>query len=138
MRLPEPKTGTRRRSETRDIVAPILRALNSMPGVRVVRNANLGPVVPWAKRFDPDARPIVAGLGAGSADVVGVVRMSDGVGRLFALECKLPPCPGKRAGAMLPDQVRWMWSVRRMGGHCSVVHSVDEALAAVEACRAGQ
>ena len=63
----------RKRSETRDLVAPIIRALNRMPGVRVTRNANLGPVVPYARRHEPDIRPILAGLGTGSADVVGVV-----------------------------------------------------------------
>jgi len=117
--------------------------------------------VPWAKRFDPSARPIIAGLGMGSADVVGVVKMpcaSCGgssrpciyitghhiIGRLFCLEVKLPAervadgAQGKRAGVLAADQRRWLESVRRFGGFAAVVHSADEARAAVERCRMGE
>jgi hypothetical protein len=106
----------KRRNETRDVLRPIMSRLNRMPGVRVVRSANYGPV--YAKRFydhlratgqpHPDARPMVAGLGAGSADLVGIVlcaarewqhgRFASDVserafGRVFCLEVKLPPTP---------------------------------------------
>jgi VRR-NUC domain len=132
------KPKSTRRSETRDLVSPILRALNRLPGVRVVRNANLGPVVPWAKRHDPAAVPILAGLGPGSADLVGIVRVDSGIGRVIALEVKLPALGRLRAGDLRPDQARWIDVFRRLGGHAAVVHSVAEALAAVEACRAGK
>ena len=141
MRLPKPERAERKRSETRDLVQPIIRALNRMPGVRVARNANLGPVVPWAKRLDPDARAIVAGLGTGSADVVGVVSvpvlapppyLATAIGRAFVLEIKLPAAPGLRAGTLRPDQRRWLATVRRFGGFAAVVTSVDEALALIE------
>ena len=136
----------RKRSETRDLVAPIIRALNRMPGVRVTRNANLGPVVPYARRHEPDIRPILAGLGTGSADVVGVVSvpvlapppyLATAIGRAFVLEIKLPAAPGLRAGTLRPDQRRWLATVRRFGGFAAVVTSVDEAMAAVARCRQG-
>ena len=145
MRLPKPERAERKRSETRDLVQPIIRALNRMPGVRVARNANLGPVVPWAKRLDPDARAIVAGLGTGSADVVGMVVVAidfehtEGrFGRAFALEVKLPAEGDKRAGTLKPDQARWLRIFRKFGGFACVVRSIEEATDAVERCRRGE
>lgn len=141
MQLPKAERSGKR-SETRDLVAPIIRALNRMPGVRVVRNANLGPVVPWARRHDPDARPIVSGLGTGSADVVGLVDCRDGPeelpwGRALALEVKVPPDETHRAGVVRLDQRRWLLAFRRFGGFAAVVRSIAEAREAVERCRAG-
>jgi hypothetical protein len=136
----------RKRSETRDLVQPVIRALNRMPGVRVTRNANLGPVVPYARRHEEGIRPILAGLGVGSADVVGVVDvpvlapppyLATSLGRTFVLEVKLPASDGKRAGELRPDQRRWLQAVRRFGGFAAVVTSIDEARAAVERCRHG-
>lgn len=136
-----------RRSETRDIVQPIIRALNRIDGVRVTRNANLGPVVPWHKRLDPSARPILAGIGTGSADIVGIVSVQwshlaarpdvETIGRAIALEVKLPAADGLRAGRIGPDQRRWLSVFRRFGGFAAVVHSTEEAVAAVERCRTG-
>jgi len=130
MRLTRPDRTIERRNETRDLVAPIIRALNRLRGVRVARNANLGPVVPWAQRMLDNARPVRAGLGAGSADIVGIV-----LGRAFALEVKLPSAPGLRAGALAPDQLRWLRAFRRFGGFAAVVYSGSEALEAVPRCR---
>ena len=142
MQLPKAERSGKR-SETRDLVQPIIRALNRMPGVRVARNANLGPVVPWARRHEPDARPIVSGLGTGSADIVGIVRMSavmrsgEVLGRALAIEVKLPADGDHRAGVVRLDQRRWLQTFQRFGGHAAVVRSIAEAVAAVEACRAG-
>jgi hypothetical protein len=144
--LVPPKLKSTRRSETRDLVSPILRALNCLPGVRVVRNANIGPMVPWrfysyllrTRSPHPDAMPYIAGLGPGSADLVGIVRLDSGVGRAIAIEVKLPALGRLRAGDLRPDQARWLDVFGRLGGHAAVVHSVAEALAAVEACRAGK
>lgn len=149
MRLPTPDPAPRKRSETRDLVQPMIRSLNRLPGVRVARNANLGPVVPWAQRWLENARPIVAGLGTGSADIVGIVAcrywrahgignwLPHEVGRAFALEVKLPAAPGLKAGSVAPDQVRWLRVFRRFGGFAAVVHSLEEARAAVDRCQAG-
>jgi hypothetical protein len=128
----EPRKRAHRANETRDLTHPIEAALNRLPGVRVARNNNLGPVVPYVRRLQPDIRPIRAGLGDGSADLVGIVRLHTGIGRAFVLEVK-------RAGEKpKPDQARWLGVVRSLGGFAAVVHSVEEALAAVERCRAGE
>ena len=144
MRLPERETRAKKRNETRDLVQPIIRALNRLPGVRVARNANLGPVVPWAQRFVEHTRPIVAGLGTGSADIVGIVVVAidlehtEGrIGRAFAIEVKLPAAPGLKAGKLTKDQQRWLHIFRRFGGFACVVTSELEARAAVDRCRAG-
>lgn len=143
---PRPARSTRR-SETRDIVQPIIRALNRLPFARVTRNANLGPVVPWGKRHDPNARPIVSGLGAGSADLVGIVPVlitPEMVGRTLgvalALEVKLPADRARKlaGGTVEPDQVRWLAAFRRLGGYAAVVRSIEEAVAAVVQCSKGE
>jgi hypothetical protein len=131
-----PREKPLRRNETRELTRPIEIALNKLPGVRVSRNNNLGPVVPWEKRHEPNARAVVAGLGTGSADLVGIVRCTFEtivvVGRVFCLEAKWP---GKKP---TEDQLVWLDVVRRFGGFACVVHSVDEAIAAVERCRRGE
>ena len=69
------------------------------------------------------------GLAKGSADLVGIVRMDNGVGRFFALEVKTP------TGRVHDDQERWLQLVRSRGGYGAVVRSVDDAMAAVEAAK---
>ena len=125
-----------RRNETRDLTKPILAALNSLPGVRVSRN-NTGVLK------DERGVPVRYGLGLGSADLVGIVSCRYciahityygdvvEVGRAFALEVKWP---GEKPTA---DQVRWLASVRRLGGFACVVHSIEEATSAAARCRDG-
>ena len=147
MKLAREVRPPKRRNETTQLVNPIIRALNHLRGVRVVRNSNLGPVVPYARRLEPTIRPILAGLGAGSADIVGIVSVPCDcfvsakihVGRAFALEVKLPLSDDgrHRAGELRPDQRRWLDVFRRFGGFAAIVHSLDEATAAVDRCRAG-
>jgi len=146
-----PQRAAPRRNETRDIVRPILACLNRIAGVRVVRNLNVGAVVPYHARLDPNPPRFIAGLGDGSADIVGIVRMQyiytahDGfhstawVGRAIALEVKLPRDRAKALdkGAAHPDQVRWLAAFRRFGGFAAIVRSVEEAVEAVDRCRAG-
>ena len=129
----EKRPRSTRSNETRDITGPVIRALNVMTGVRVVRNNNLGPVVPWRNK---DARPIQSGLGAGSADLVGIVTCPfmgalTQSGRVYVLETK------SARGVARQDQERWLAAVRRLGGFACVVRSVDEAVAAVVRCRRG-
>lgn len=109
-------------NETRDLVRPILDALNKLDGVKVMRNA-VGLVIPFARR---GAAPFKAGLGAGSADIVGIVS-----GRFFALEVKIP------GGVISEDQEVWLVEIRQLGGYAAVVTSVEEAIGAVALCRAG-
>lgn len=134
----------RRRNETRDLTHPIIYTLNRMEGVRVTRN-NTGVL------DRPEGGKLQYGLGVGSADVVGVVAchcvtvprhlecLARGqaahptatIGRAFCLEVKWPGIKPK------DDQMRWMAVVRRLGGFAAVVHSVDEAIEAVDRCRKG-
>jgi hypothetical protein len=135
MNLPAKKP--RRRNETRDLVEPIVVAVNKVPGARIFR-----PIV-----LNKLARSMSgAGLSIGSADLVGLVNTGKSVvgrsgevlgftrdyARFFALEVKWP---GKKPNE---DQTRWASMVRDLGGFCAVVHSVDEALDAVARCRRGE
>ncbi len=73
------------------------------------------------------AQPIQAGLGKGSADLVGIIR---GPGRAIALEVKTP------SGVVSPEQPLWLAAVRALGGFAAVVRSPEEAIAAIDrACR---
>lgn len=136
-----PRPAKPRRSETRELTHPCRVALNKLAWVRVWRN-NVGIIeLPTGGRLR-------YGLGIGSADLVGLVTMdllrfvSNGTdpvyvgqchpARFFALETKWP---GKR-----PTSVQRAWAevVRSLGGFAGVVTSVDEALLAVERCRAGE
>jgi hypothetical protein len=137
-----PARPPKRRNETRELTRPIEAAINKLPGVRVVRN-NVGQLE-WA----PGKR-LVYGLGLGSADLVGIVsnywryateeelnRIGSWAslkneGRPFCLEVKRP---GQK---LRPDQEEWSRAVRSLGGFCCVVHSVEEAIAAVARCRSG-
>jgi hypothetical protein len=76
---------------------------------------------------DATRRWVTFGLGVGSADLVGLVRP----GRFFALECKA----GR--GKETPEQLAWAKAVRAMGGFVATVRTVDEAIAALAACRSG-
>ena len=74
---------------------------------------------------------IKAGLGVGSADLVGVLRMPSGIGRFFALEIK-------RVGQKpSPEQLQWAALVRRLGGFVAVVFGVDDSRAALARARSG-
>jgi hypothetical protein len=117
----------KRRNETRELVVPIMAAVNACHGVSVWRPHVLSGA----------ARDLAgAGLAVGSADLVGLVDCyvteTDHFGRFFSLEVKWP---GKQPSA---DQRLWGEIVHRRNGFWCVVHSVSEALEAVDRCRAGQ
>lgn len=107
----------------RDIQAAIRLALGQRTDVAVWRN-NVG----LAER---DGRLVRYGLLEGSADLVGLVRMPDGVGRFFSLEVKTA------RGRLTPAQVAWANVVRGYGGFAAVVRSAEDALAAVDRCQRG-
>lgn len=133
-------------SEAR-IQSEIRLALGLEPDLLLFRNANVK-----ASFYDPASggeKFVSAGLGDGSADLVGVLRVatvshrSDPLwpgtgqimattGRFFALEVKQP---GKKPRA---DQVRWAELVQRFGGFCCAVTGVDEARAALARARRGE
>jgi hypothetical protein len=118
-----------RANETASLVKPIRVALNKLDYCVVWRN-NCGE---WR---DAQGNVVVYGLAPGSADLVGMVQCATELGprhfaRFFALEVKRP------SKVPTETQLRWLEFVRNMGGFASVVHSVEEALAAVERCRMG-
>jgi len=93
----------------------IRAALNVIPGVRVWRN-NVG-FASWEK--------VRYGLAVGSGDYIGLVD-----GRFFSVEVKTAK------GRTSSDQKLWRETILRLGGYACVVRSPEEAIAAVEACRA--
>lgn len=72
------------------------------------------------------------GLGKGSSDLVCIVKTPSGVGRWLCLELKRA-----KGGRVAAEQERWLAMVRRWGAYSAVVRSVEEALAAANACREG-
>lgn len=79
-----------------------------------------------------------SGLPRGTADLVGILTVTVGLGaRLvhFGRWVELEVKTGK--GQLRPDQILHQDLVRRRGGFSSVVRSVDEAVAAIRRARAG-
>lgn len=65
------------------------------------------------------------GLCVGSSDLIGILRMPDGIGRFVALECKT------RDGRTTEDQDLFLNLVRNRGGFAAVVRSVADAEQAI-------
>lgn len=116
-----------------DLTAAIRAACNSLPGVMLMRNAQ---TLTRGRGY--------AGLGPGSADLVGVVHIprvdlaSGGSvvykhGRFVALEVKLP-----NGAPVSTAQAEWMDRVRQLGGFAAVVTSVAEAVEAVRRAARGE
>lgn len=120
-----------------DIQTEAKNAINALPDARVERNNKWSG---WVVRDDGSRHWVEAGLPDGSADLVGRVRImvtfADGVkrtiARAFYLEFKRPLEKQRKS------QVDWETQVKYMCAFYAVVHSVDEALAAVERCRRGE
>ena len=111
----------KRNNETRSLTRPIVEALNALPGVWASRNLT-------GDGFARAGHPIKFGLGNGSADIVGCAGPS---GRMFALEVK------RRGKKQTSEQRAWAERMRRLGAAVYVVHSIDEAIAAVSRMRLG-
>lgn len=113
-------------------------ALGDEPDLVLWRNTT-GQTEEW-NPSDGSARTLRYGLAVGSADLVGILRVSVipvfdrsmSFGRFFALEVKTP------TGRVRPEQTQWLELVRRMGGFAAVVRSVDEAKAALARARNGE
>ena len=75
-----------------------------------------------------DGRRVTYGLALGSSDLIGILASQ---GRFMALEVKTPAC------RLTDYQARFLERVRQHGGFACVVHSVEEARAAVRRAREG-
>jgi hypothetical protein len=118
----------RRRTEA-TIQDEVRRALGTDPRVWLIRN-NVGAHAETGA--DGSTRWAKYGLGDGSADLVGIVTMPDGLGRFIALEVK------SEAGRLTEAQARWLDIVRRRGGFGAVVRGMDDARAAVDRALRGE
>lgn len=110
------------------LMLAIRDAVNMQRDARVRRN-NTG------RLQDRKGRWVTFGLGIGSPDLIGEVTIQWGsraVARAFHLEVKLP------GEAPTVDQLAWHDEARRRGVFVAVVRSVDEAMRAIDRCRAGE
>ena len=115
-----PKAKTIRRNETAELTHPIVAALNALPGVWCARNS-----IGFGHHANGDY--VTWGLGTGSSDIFGCVD-----GMCFALEVKWDGRYRTKVQRQWQDAV-----ASRSGMYCSVVHSLEEAVSAVEKCRTG-
>lgn len=121
-----------------DLQQDILRELTMSPSVRLYRN-NCG--VGWAGRMIShscgrvllaDARPLHAGLFAGSADLIGwktVTITPQMIGRRLAVFASIE-CKGPHAKT-LASQLNWHDVVFSAGGLAAIVKTVDGAKGAL-------
>ena len=69
-------------------------------------------------------RPIHAGLGVGSADLIGIANG----GRFLSVEVKT------QRGVIRPEQIAWRDMVIAQGGSACIARSVDEAVTFYRGC----
>lgn len=106
----------------RDVLHDIRLALGRERDLVLWRN-NAGVTL------QPDGSWVRYGVGTGGSDLLGILGPN---GRFFALEAKTP------TGRVEKHQAMWQQIVRHHGGFAAVVHSVDEARAALERARRGE
>ncbi len=106
--------------EHRNLKNQIRIALGKLDHVVVWNNESGGTPSIDGLRF------IRYGVGKGGSDLLGIVKLSSGVGRFFALEVKT----GKARASK--EQEMFIALVRRYGGYASIVRSVQDALTAIE------
>jgi hypothetical protein len=104
----------RRKNPETELCNHIKTALNKLPGVRCWRNSVMSG-------YMASGRFASAGLGKGSSDFLVCCQ-----GLFLALEVKMP---GKQAEE---HQLEWGKEVESAGGTYVVVHSIQEALDAVQ------
>lgn len=107
------------------LIADIRLKLGREPDLVLWQNGVAGGEV-WAPETGR-ARHFKAGLPKGSSDLVGICR-----GRFIAIEVKT----GR--GKARPGQLEFQECVRKHGGFACIVHSVDEARAALARARLGE
>ena len=99
-------------------------------GWAVVTRCNTG-VAEYENR-DGSKRYVRYGLGRGSPDLPGMISKGPLKGRVFCLETKTA------TGASRTHQLAWARACRKRGGFYAVVHSKEEALAALERALRGE
>ena len=82
---------------------------------------------------------IAYGLGVGSPDLVGSIRLffaclGGALPLVFQLEVKKPGRRNENNRGLSDDQVKWQKMIRAEGGWCDVVDCVGEALDSVSRC----
>lgn len=122
-------SGKRRTRLERSVQADIEAEIGAEPDLLLFKNS-----VGKAKFFDDDAKEFVVpyGLGVGSPDLVGILRVSiSGVtlGRWFCLEVKPPE------GELEPEQEKTHAIWKSFGAFIETVRSPAEARAALERAR---
>ncbi len=80
----------------------------------------------------PSGHWVEYGLCEGSADIIGLVKVTGGIGRFFAVEVKKP-----KTGVVREAQERWAAVVRRWGGYVVFARCVDDAMVGLRECREG-
>lgn len=107
------------------IQAQVRQAVNRSGKAVVTRN-NTGVL------RDERGVPVRFGLGLGSPDLVGMLSTGPLAGRVLCLEVKQP---GRKPTT---HQLAWARACRKRGGFYAVVHSKEEALAALERALRGE
>lgn len=123
LRTTRPRPSAMREST---IQAAIREALGLEPDLVLFRNS-IAMVESWNPATG-QVRRHRAGLVRGSSDLIGILKPG---GRWFALEVKSP------TGTTSDDQAQFLALVRRFGGFAAVVHSVCEAVGALDRARLG-
>lgn len=96
---------------------------------------NVGGAEFWNEHAQ-DVDHVAYGVGGpGGADLIGVVTMPSGIGRIVAIEMKAPGARTKPARAALQAQFRRL--VNDNGGYADVARTPDEAVAIAGRARAG-
>jgi hypothetical protein len=123
--MPDLVRQSRKQARPEDAIVNAIRVeLGATPGLILWRNG-VGFSEVWDETRGT-TRKQRFGLERGSADLIGVY-----FGRFLALEVKQP---GAKATA---EQLAWLAKVHGVGGFGCVVHSVEEAWAALDRCWIG-
>lgn len=115
----------------------IRAAVSRMPDVTLYRN------VERYIKFGDRGVYVPPGLGPGSADLVGWVRIEAFgrmgerrmIARFLAIEVKDPAQPLSKHASHVADQEAWLAHVRSCGGVAGIVTSVEEAVSLIQGAR---
>ncbi len=111
-------------------ISALIRKAICRDGRAVVTRCNTG--MAFYPNRDGSMRPVRYGLGRGSPDLPGMITTGPCRGRVFCLETKVP----KKGPSVW--QKAWARACRMRGGFYAVVHSVPDAMAALERALRGE